>query len=86
MDDLINWIYRFIQEFPSAQQWIPCSERLPAEGEPVLLCDRGGCMTLGRLVRTDEGCKWDIGTWWSDIEDGDAWMPLPKAYKGEDHG
>lgn len=64
-------------------QWIPCSERLPAEGEKVLLCDRGGSMTLGRLVRTDEGYNWDVGTWWTDIEDGDAWMSLPEPYKGE---
>ena len=68
-----------------AQQWIPCSERLPVEGESVLLCDRYGDMTLGRLVRTDEGYKWDIYAWWNDIDDWNAWMPLPEPYKEKDN-
>ena len=62
-------------------QWIPCSERLPEEKELVLLCDRYGDMTLGRLIRTDEGFKWDAYTWWNDIDDWNAWMPLPEPWK-----
>ena len=66
----------------SAQHWIPCSERLPTEGETVVLCDRYENMTFGRLIRTDEGYKWDVGSWWNDIDDWNAWMPI-EPYKGE---
>ena len=61
--------------------WIPVIERLPVEGESVLLCNSYGDMTLGRLVRTNEGCNWDIYAWWCDIYDWVAWMPLPKPYR-----
>lgn len=63
--------------------WIPVIERLPVEGESVLLCNSYGDMTLGRLVRTNEGCNWDIYAWWCDIYDWVAWMPLPEPYEGE---
>jgi len=64
-------------------QWIPCSEQLPTEGDPVLLCDRYGNMTLGRLIKTNEGCKWDVSTWWNDLDDWNAWIPLPEPYEEE---
>lgn len=75
-----------LHEVPSAQpeqKWIPCSERLPVEGESVFLCDRNKDMTLGRLVRTNEGCYWDIYGWWNDTNDWNAWMPLPEPYQEE---
>lgn len=65
-------------------RWIPVIERLPVEGESVLLCNSYGDMTLGRLVRTNEGCNWDIYAWWCDIYDWVAWMPLPEPYREEE--
>ena len=64
---------------PSAQQWIPCSERLPEVGRCVLL-------SVGGLY-TAEGCLRDDGDWnqfrWDAIQRKDmvgAWMPLPEPY------
>ena len=65
-------------------EWIPVSERLPSEKKAVLICDSGGNRFAGELVLTDTGYKWSapLFTVWIDIEDGDAWMPLPEPYKG----
>ena len=62
--------------------WIPVTERLPTEGESVLLGDDNKNMTLGRLIRTDGGYKWDVYAWWHDLDDWSAWMPLPEPFKG----
>lgn len=73
---------------PSAQQWIPCSERLPEED-----CK---CIVTIRFKRTDgfqeyavDSAKFDTDfecfitdtSWWG-VESIDAWMPLPQPYKG----
>ena len=62
---------------PPADQWIPCSERLPDK--------------KGNYLVTSKGCTWVAywfnNTWWG-IEkrcrwtDVEAWMPLPEPYKG----
>lgn len=58
---------------PSAQQWIPCSERLPEEGVPVLTQGDGYMVTNKLMVKEDE-------TWfWSG--EFVAWTPLPEPYK-----
>ena len=70
-----------IKNIPSAQQWIPCSERLPDSQEDVL-CDDDGRVTIGYY--TDE----EIG--WHDTHSyriyPTAWMPLPEPYKENDDG
>ena len=68
----------------SLSKWIPVSERLPSEKKAVLICDSGGNRFVGKLVLTDYGYKWSARLFrvWIDIEDGDAWMPLPEPYKG----
>ena len=70
---------------PSAQRWIPCSERLPAEGEEVLLTNLFRKMDIGWLVKTeDEGYLWEItGSWYNAFNDWIAWMSLPEPYKAE---
>lgn len=64
----------------SAQQWIPCSERLPDKDGIYLVTHR----TFGKLEVT-----WNIfyggehASWlWND--EIIAWMPLPEPYKGEE--
>lgn len=67
------------------RKWIPCSERLPAEGEQVLLTNFFRKMDIGWLVKTeDEGYLWEItGSWYNAFNDWIAWMPLPEPYKEE---
>lgn len=79
---LAKTIENKINALPSVQQWIPCSERFPSEGENVLLCDtRFGNVAIGRLIRYNTGCCWEVDHWDCDIEDWQAWMPLPEPYK-----
>lgn len=66
------------------QKWIPCSERMPSEGENVLLSDTlFGNVAIGKLIRYNTSCCWEVDHWDCDIEDWQAWMPLPKPYETE---
>lgn len=74
----------WVNALPSAQQWIPCSERPPKVREWVLCQCRAGIMDVLRLT--------EDGDWNKDYPHTEymrnfviAWMPLPEAYKGEDH-
>lgn len=76
--------------------WIPCSERLPQENEPVdAVCEvvnimlKSGTVTSGwcnryleRWYVLDEHCDYPLH---QNYEDVIAWQPLPQKYepKGE---
>ena len=63
-----------IDKIPSAQQWIPCSERLPDQNGKYLVVGRQKAINI---------LKFDGGRWygkWGVV----AWMPLPEPYKGEE--
>lgn len=60
-----------------AQQWIPCSERLPEVNERCLCTyefNEGTCVDFG--LYTKRGCF---------VSGVTAWMPLPEPYKEETH-
>ena len=66
-------------------KWIPCSERLPEEGDVVLICSKIGVIDFGKR----KGDKWvwlaeALCDYWQETEDLIAWMPLPEAYKESD--
>lgn len=66
-----------VEKLPSAQQWIPCSERLPENDNPVIVTMNW----LGEKIITSTAC-WD-GCWRDEYDDGYdviAWMPLPAPY------
>lgn len=73
-----------IKALPSAQQWIPCSERLPevkigwdSEVNTYLVTvDDGAIYTDIDIIRTSGFNKYG-----SNVT---AWMPLPEPYKGGD--
>ena len=65
---------------PPADQWIPCSERLPKLGQ-ICLVTRANWFGKPRL---------EIAGYWLDgwrikghNTEISAWMPLPEPYKGE---
>lgn len=70
-----------LSDLPSAQRWIPCSERLPKKGNTVLITNNRGNVRCGqyRGLYGDEINEW----WWKKktIETVLAWMPLPEPYK-----
>ena len=62
-----------IKALPSAQQWIPCSERLPDQNGKYLVVGRQKAINI---------LKFDGGRWygkWGVV----AWMPLPSPYREE---
>ena len=64
-----------IERLPSAQQWIPCSERLPEEDGKYLVVGRQKAINI---------LKFDGGRWygkWGVV----AWMPLPEPYQPKEN-
>ncbi len=67
----VGAIIREIFKLPSAQQWIPCSERLPKDKQRVIIQMYNGYMEIiefSAVGLTDHLL---------------AWMPLPEPWKGE---
>lgn len=67
-----------VERVPSAQQWVPVTERLPKENETVIVTDHGEWVDLAFY----DGLRW----WYRDGGEGTdgvtAWMPLPAPMKG----
>lgn len=63
-----------IDDQPPADQWIPCSERLPDNHHVVLACTVNGIVHENNFMGKD----------WFFYKGGGvtAWMPLPEPYKG----
>lgn len=61
------------------QCWVPVAERLPEEGQPVLVS-----RIRGREKRIEQGEKAE-GDWWriygTRTKKVEAWMPLPEPYE-----
>jgi hypothetical protein len=71
-----------IQKLQSAQQWIPCSERLPEYGTPVLWSNEHGSVFISAItVMTDH--SWAVGKRHRQSK-VIAWMPLSEPYRGGD--
>lgn len=77
-----------IRNEPTANRWIPCSERLPEMYEKVLISVK----EYGHDERIELAFLAQIAPWkirfraiphWYEIDDVLAWMPLPMPYKGD---
>lgn len=75
-----------IINMPSANQWIPCSERLPEEGKEVLVTIWDRCEIAFYNCASDGLKEWEFNDFSLDGEDFidvTAWMPLPELYREE---
>lgn len=84
---LYNFAHGKLITTSTAQQWIPCSERLPERDEIVLVSYKT-TDNVHMCKYLDDGSE---NTWWSYNDDCLewnnvilAWMPLPEPYKGGD--
>ena len=64
--------------------WIPCSERLPEDGNKVIITTKAGNVMAGIYTkhygfRKNEGFTCDVCFIY--LESVVAWMPLPEPYK-----
>ena len=92
--------YRAIEALPSVQpeqRWIPCSERMPEEGERVLATHLGGVNPNNQVIEHiyqhgEFTCGWDMDMNVDSPTFGQrymgeviAWMPSPKPYREDNH-
>lgn len=66
-------------EQPTAQQWIPRSERLPSEDGEYLVTRYAGYLPKKIIIDIAIYCR--IMREWQKAYPVIAWMPLPEAYK-----
>ncbi len=82
--DLLGREKMYLEELVRRNTWIPCSERMPDDGQEVIGCDRSGFITRFRYDADDPPC------WIDDHEEffyaGEiiAWMPLPEPPEREE--
>lgn len=67
----------------SAQQWIPCSKRMPEEETDVLICNSTGNIAISRGTYCTEASDWIWYTSGWRFGEVIAWMPLPEPYRAE---
>ena len=83
-------VYERLKQAPSTYEWIPCSERLPEEGERILVTaalEHVMVAHYGKMFFEKERGN----VFYLAGEDGDAditdvvvaWMPLPEPYREE---
>ena len=78
---------RKIEKLPSAQQWIPCSERLPEGGRVVLVTEKGGFIRHCEYANYCDFQEFQTVEEGLTVHDVIAWMPLPEPYQeGEQDG
>ena len=81
---LVHSLRRIVEEFPSVNQWIPCKERMPEQGERVIVCLNDWHTGEQEI---DVTYRRDCNMWHGHGRYADscvAWMPLPEPWKGEE--
>jgi len=84
--NIYSELHDMISTLPSAQQWIPCSERLPKYDETVLVWYYGETR-IGYLTDISENNVWILHgsfPFKHDEKKVVAWMELPEPYEVEE--
>lgn len=72
---IISALQSIIEELPSAEQWIPMSERPP---------EKPGRYLVTNCEFVVDWNIWVNGEWLYSNSAPVAWMPLPEPYKGDE--
>lgn len=72
-----------MQYEPTVSGWIPVKERLPENSHRVIVCLEHGTVFSARYRKSDN--IWVNGFFDMSHSKVVAWMPLPEAYKEDDH-
>ena len=75
----LEQIVDIINDLPSAQQWIPCSERMPDKTGAYLVTEKTGSEIEIKLINFSS----DLIRWVNFGDEVLAWMPLPEPWEGE---
>ena len=89
----LKGVIEVLNRMPPAQQWIPCSERLPEDNRQVLIYAMSVHYALAKYdeMRETDGTykkQWVTFDAWKPfytIKEVIAWMPLPEPYREDDH-
>lgn len=73
-----------LENMPSAQQWIPCSDALPSEYDTYLITTEDGMVVFGVYdPKEEQWSRYDsIKSCWLYGIKALAWMPLPEPWEG----
>lgn len=94
LEDLTTYIWELPSVTPKAEQkWIPCTERLPKDGDTYLVTIEYKGEVIGVDVASYSPVEGYIDKHWDTFNDWveddkmhyhvTAWMPLPQPYKAE---
>lgn len=72
---------KIVRELPAANSWIPCNERLPKVGIPVLIYDKHHKAFF--VAKLDEDYFGFSSNMWHHPADVPFWMPLPEPPESE---
>ena len=75
---------KLLKDVPSAQRWIPVTERLPESGQSVLIAENDTDPDWYAAIGQYKYGRWE---WRDDMHTAlppkvIAWMPLPKPWEG----
>jgi hypothetical protein len=79
----VNAAIDIIIAVPSAQQWVPCSERLPEVDREILVTEKSGFIRHCEYANYGDFQEFQTVEEGLTVPDVIAWMPLPPIFKEE---